>query len=72
MASDWPLSSVGIACEINEFNIEQFFKHRSLQQLYIDRILEKTAQDRLEPTFVNEAVSNALGAYKDLSTLNIR
>ena len=51
---------------------KQFFEHRSLQQLYIDRILDKAAQDRLEPEFVKEAVSNALGAYKDLSTLNIR
>lgn len=61
-----PLSSVGIP-ELNVSQVEPVLADRCLAILYVDRIFEAEAADRLTDTRVRELVRAAIGAYPELS-----
>lgn len=65
LASDWPLSSVGISgIECPEHLV--FWENRCSRKLYVDRIIETGDLSRLEDPRVASAVRTALGAYGEL------
>jgi hypothetical protein len=65
-AKDWPLSSVG-ARVTGPFAIESFVDSPALLQLYVDRIVQHAAAERIDDPRVADAVRAALGAYPDLA-----
>ncbi|MFO1007295.1 MAG: hypothetical protein U0929_15145 [Planctomycetaceae bacterium] len=62
----WPLSSVGIV-GLSEINIEPILTNRCLSLMYVDRIVEAEATDRLDHPQVRELVREAIGAFPELS-----
>ena len=62
----WPLSSVGIM-GLSELNIEPILTNRCLSLMYVDRIVEAEATDRLNHPQVRELVREAIGAFPELS-----
>ena len=62
----WPLSSVGIP-GLALSGLEPLLANRCLSMLYVDRIVEADAVDRLHDPRVQELVRGAIGAYPDLS-----
>ena len=65
IAREWPLSSVGIA-EVGAVEIQSFFGHPALRQLYVDRILAHEDLARLGSPEVDNAVREAFGAFPEL------
>jgi MoxR-vWA-beta-propeller ternary system protein len=65
LASQWPLSSVGIE-EIAPEHIEELAASPPLLQLYVDRILARKDYHRLEHPAVREAVRQAVGMHSKL------
>jgi hypothetical protein len=66
LATEWPLSSVGVK-DIENADVNMFFDNASLASLYVDRIIERKDTSRLNDPRVKERVQAALGAYPDLS-----
>jgi len=65
LASEWPLSSVGISgIELNQ--PPTFLDHPCLRQLYVDRILARRDGTRLRDPVTRDAVRTALGRHVDL------
>jgi len=62
----WPLSSVGIQ-GLTVANIEPILTNRCLSLMYVDRIIEADAADRLNHPQVRELVKEAIGAFPELS-----
>ena len=62
----WPLSSVGIP-GLAVSSIEPILVNRCLSMMYVDRIIEAEAIDRLHDPRVQELVRGAIGAYPELS-----
>ena len=65
LASEWPLSSVGISgidCPTRLL----FWENHSLRTLYVDRLLETRDLTRLEDPLVARTTQAALGAYPEL------
>ena len=62
----WPLSSVGIP-GLALSGLEPLLANRCLSMLYVDRIIEADAVDRLHDPRVQELVRGAIGAYPELS-----
>lgn len=62
----WPLSSVGIP-DLKISSIEPILSTPCLSQLYIDRVIETGAVDRLSDLRVSERVRGAIGAFPELS-----
>jgi len=65
LASEWPLSSVGIS-GIEAPSRLLFWENPCLQKLYVDRVIEANDVSRLEDPLVANAVRAALGAYPEL------
>lgn len=59
-ASDWPLSSVGLA-DVTPSSIEPIANHPCLLGMYCDRIIARKDRSRLGDPRVNEAVQQAVG-----------
>jgi hypothetical protein len=66
LASEWPLSNVGVD-EITVGAIDSFIGDASLRQLYADRILERGDARRLADPRVAETLRVALGAHTHLA-----
>ena len=62
----WPLSSVGIP-GLAVSGLEPLLANRCLSMMYVDRIIEADAVDRLHYPRVQELVRGAIGAYPELS-----
>ena len=62
----WPLSSVGIP-GLSVSSIEPILANRCLSMMYVDRIIEAEAVDRLNHPQLQELVRGAIGAYPELS-----
>lgn len=62
----WPLSSVGIP-DLEAGDPEPVLRHPCLCQIYIDRVIEFEALDRLSHPEMAERVRGVLGAYPELS-----
>ena len=62
----WPLSSVGVP-GLSVPRIEPILENRCLSIMYVDRIIEADAVDRLHDQRVQELVRGAIGAYPELS-----
>ena len=67
LACAWPLSSVGIPdLDISSETLNPWFdKDRSLQQLYLDRILSADDASRLQDERVTRRIRDAVGMYQD-------
>lgn len=65
-ASDWPLSSVGMA-EVEEVKLEGFIEHPGLRQLYVDRIITAADTSRLIDPRVRDQALSHLGMYPELA-----
>jgi hypothetical protein len=61
-ATEWPLSSVGVA-GVRPRNVHEIATHSGLLQLYVDRILAKKDASRLDDEKIRAAVYRSLGAY---------
>jgi hypothetical protein len=61
----WPLSSVGVS-DIGPVSIDAFIGNASLQQLYVDRILERGDTSRADDARVRTAIRSSLGLYETL------
>ncbi len=64
--AQWPLSSVGIP-DLVVTNIEPILSQPCLSQMYLDRIIEREATDRLSDPRLLKLVRGMIGAYPDLS-----
>ena len=62
----WPLSAVGIP-GLAVSGLEPLLANRCLSMMYVDRIVEADAVDRLHDPRVQELVRGAIGAYPELS-----
>lgn len=62
----WPLSSVGIP-GLTVSEIEPILANRCLSMMYVDRIIEADAVERLHHPQLRELVRGAVGAYPELS-----
>jgi MoxR-vWA-beta-propeller ternary system domain bpX4 len=62
----WPLSSVGIL-GLSVSGIEPILANRCLSMMYVDRIIEADAIDRLNHPQLQELIRGAIGAYPELS-----
>jgi hypothetical protein len=66
IATDWPLSSVGIpGLEISQ--IESFFEHPTLRRLYADRIIAAEDTSRLNDPRVAAILRADLGIHHELA-----
>jgi len=61
-AEQWPFSSVGTG-ESSAVNEEVIFSHPSLQQVYIDRIIERKEKGRIKKEAVKARIKEVTGAY---------
>ncbi|QDT32154.1 hypothetical protein [Thalassoglobus polymorphus] len=66
LATDWPLSSVGIALSA-EPEVQAILDCRSLRILYVDRIIAAGDVDRLSHSEIRNDVRAAIGANPQLS-----
>lgn len=62
----WPMSSVGIP-GLAVSNIEPILANRCLSLMYVDRIIEADAVERLNHAQLRDLVRGAIGAYPELS-----
>lgn len=65
IARQWPLSSVGVR-DIGPVDVQAFWGHPCLQQLYVDRVIERRDDQRLMDPTVRQAVRAAVGIYPEL------
>jgi hypothetical protein len=66
LAKSWPLSSVGVP-DLGELDPGAFIDHRSLRQLYVDRVIGRADLSRLNDLRTRTAVREALGAFPELA-----
>lgn len=66
LAVSWPLSSVGTP-EVSGVDLDPFWDHPGLRQLYLDRILSKSDLSRLGDPRVDDGIRTALGAHPELA-----
>jgi MoxR-vWA-beta-propeller ternary system domain bpX4 len=65
VARQWPLSSVGVR-DIGPVDVQAFWGNPCLQQLYVDRLIERQDDQRLMDPTVRQAVRAAVGIYPEL------
>jgi hypothetical protein len=65
-AQRWPLSSVGVA-GVEKVRIDEFVGHACLLRMYVDRILARRDNARMEDPRVREAVKEAVGMFRELA-----
>lgn len=66
LAWAWPLSSVGVK-GVSNVDIRSFVDDRSLRQMYVDRIIERSDVSRLDGPHIRESVRAALGNFPELA-----
>jgi len=66
-AAEWPLSSVGLL-GFSEGCIDGIVEHRSLMQLYVDRIIANVDESRLSDPRVRDEVRASIGMHSELSS----
>ena len=66
LAVSWPLSSVGIP-EVSGVDLDPFWEHSGLRQLYLDRILQRKDLSRLGDPRVDGGIKTILGAHPELA-----
>lgn len=66
LAQAWPLSSVGISLETTPV-IDGWCSHPALWRLYVDRVSERQAEDRLRDPRVARQIRIDVGANTDLA-----
>ena len=66
LATEWPLSSVGIK-DLPAVSTATFIENRSMRQLYLDRILKHNDTSRLGDPRVDGAARDCLGAYPQVN-----
>jgi len=67
LAQMWPLSSVGIP-DVGEIDVSTFIEHPCLRELYVQRIVQRRDQRRLDHPAVRVALRQAVGAYPELAS----
>lgn len=68
LAARWPLSSVGIdGMSFDDAALKPILEHPALKRMYVDRIIERAAADRLGHTAVSAAVRAAIGPFPHLA-----
>ena len=65
-ASEWPLSSVGMA-GVNQADISPVYEDAGLLRLYVDRVIARRNASRLNDPRVRSAVRAALGHFDELA-----
>jgi hypothetical protein len=65
-ASEWPLSSVGIAGVVPA-DLSAILSHQGLLDCYVDRIMEKVDLSRLSDRHVRQAARRHLGTFGELA-----
>jgi hypothetical protein len=66
LARQWPLSSVGIA-KVGPVDVIAFIEDESLRITYVDRIVARKDQSRLDNPTVRNAVNAAIGLHRHLA-----
>jgi hypothetical protein len=66
IATDWPLSSVGIA-GLETFDIDPFIDHPGLRRLYADRIISAGDMSRLSDSRLGDVLRADLGIHRELA-----
>jgi len=65
LATEWPLSSVGIE-GVGPVNVDGFIQNDCLRQLYVDRVLAREDMGRAKYPRVEAAIKETLGAHPEL------
>jgi MoxR-vWA-beta-propeller ternary system domain bpX4 len=68
IATEWPLSSVGIP-GLNNPRIDSFIGHPTLRRLYVDRIIACGDVSRLGNASVDDTLRADLGVHRDLAPM---
>lgn len=68
LATQWPLSSVGVA-EVATVEIDAFIDDECLARVYVDRVIQKRDIKRLDHPRVRRLASEAIGPYAELAPL---
>jgi MoxR-vWA-beta-propeller ternary system domain bpX4 len=66
IASEWPLSSVGIP-GLDDLSLESFLEHPALRRLYADRIVAAEDASRLRDPRVEDLLRADLGIHRQLA-----
>jgi hypothetical protein len=66
LARAWPLSSVGISLP-TAVDVSSFIQDRCLRMLYVDRILQRKDQSRLNHPILQQAMKEAIGLHPELA-----
>jgi hypothetical protein len=66
LARAWPLSSVGVPGVPRPLDLTHVWSHPSLRQLYVDRVIERQDNERLNDPATAGAVVAAVGAHGEL------
>lgn len=67
LASDWPLSSVGIP-DIAPRDLEPILADDCLRRMYVDRVIDRRDLARCEHPLVQAEIRRVAGAFPDLAT----
>lgn len=62
--STWHYSGIGVSSNLQDVDFEPIFSSSSLEQLYVDRVIEKKDIERAEFPKLNEKIKAVLGNYK--------
>jgi MoxR-vWA-beta-propeller ternary system domain bpX4 len=61
----WHFSGIGIEIEIGDIDFETIFTNKTLEQLYIDRVIEKKDINRAKSLTLNNKIKTVLGNYSE-------
>lgn len=68
LASDWPLSSVGMAdVEVDEARLEPVLQDDCLRRMYVDRVIAGRDTSRTEHPIVQDGIRQVAGSYPELT-----
>jgi hypothetical protein len=63
LLAQWHYSGVGVAIELEQMDFEPVFSNSCLEQLYIDRVIEKKDVKRAEQPRLKEKIGATMGNY---------
>ena len=61
----WHYSGIGVLLALENLNFEPIFSNPCLEQLYLDRVIEKKDRKRAELPQINEKIRATLGDYTE-------
>lgn len=64
MLKDWHYSGIGVTLNPHDLDFASIFANRTLEQLYIDRVIEKKDIERAKLPKLNQKIKAVLGNYK--------